>query len=212
MGILYEIGSGGGHTMNPSPGTSPNEATVVSAINSRYNTANNDEVASVYAMSRYSNEKNVRRVLNGSNIPSGTAATSTGIGTWTDKDLDQISSSDEADWWFDAAFQVPVVYKLTTDTAIVNGKTYYTQDTSTTPYTYTPVANPVVGSIGTYYEQYSDDVDVCIKFDPSGDTAVLGGYILDTTTGKICIKFANSINISTARIAVDLTYTRNEVS
>ena len=208
MGILYEIGSGGGHTMNPSPGNSPNEASVVSAINSRYNTPSNDEVASVYSISRYSNEKKVRRVLNGSNIPSGVAATSTGIGTWTDKDIDQITSSDEADWWFDSAFQVPVVYKITTDTAIVSGKTYYTESGGT----YTPVADPVASSLSTYYEQYSDDVDISVKFDPTGDTVALGGYILDTTSGKICIRFANSITIANARICVDITYTRNEVS
>ena len=197
----------GGHTMYPNPTDLPNEETVVSSINNRYNTPSNSEVASVYSISRYSNEKKVRRVLNGANIPSGVTANATGIGTWDDN-----VPPTEADWWYDAAFIVPVYYKPTTDTVIVTGKTYYTQDTSTTPYTYTVVANPVVADIGTYYEQYSDDVEISIKFDPSGDTTVLGGYILDTTNGKICIKFANSIDITKARIAVDLTYTRNEVS
>jgi hypothetical protein len=44
------------------------------------------------------------------------------------------------------------VYTLTTDTAIVPGKTYYTRSGSAGNYVYTPVANPVVGDIATYYE------------------------------------------------------------
>ena len=196
-----------GHTMYPTPDALLTEPDVVDSINSRYNSPTNNEVASVYDISRYSNEKKVRRVLNGANIPSGVSATTTGIGTWTDKDVDQIVSTDEADWWYDDAFKAPVVYARTTDTVIVTGKTYYTESGGE----YTPVANPVVGSLSDYYEQYSDDVEVSIKFDPSGDTIVLGGYLYDTTTGKICIRFANSINITTARIAVDITYTRNEV-
>jgi hypothetical protein len=153
--------------------------------------------------------------MSGANIPSGTTMTATGIGTWTDKAIDQITSSDETDWWYDAAFIVPVYYMLTSDTSIVTGKTYYTRSGSGTeqdPYVYTAVASPVIADIGTYYEQYSDDVDISIKFDPSGDTATLGGYIFDSTTGKICIKFGNSITVDTAKIAVDITYTRNEVS
>jgi hypothetical protein len=137
--------------------------------------------------------------------------TATGIGTWTDKAIDQITSADETDWWYDSAFVVPVYYMLTSDTSIVTGKTYYTRSGTAPNYTYTVVASPVVADIGTYYEQYSDDVDISIKFDPSGDTATLGGYIFDSTTGKICIKFGNSITVDTARIAVDITYTRNEV-
>ena len=195
------------YSMYPTPDALLTESDVVDSINSRYNTPTNNEVVSVYDISRYSNEKKVRRVLNGANIPSGVSATTTGIGTWTDKDVDQIVSTDEADWWYDDAFKAPVVYARTTDTVIVTGKTYYTESGGE----YTPVANPVVGSLSTYYEQYSDDVEVSIKFDPSGDTIVLGGYLYDTTTGKICIRFANSINITTARIAVDITYTRNEV-
>lgn len=43
-------------------------------------------------------------------------------------------------------------YSLTSDVAIVSGKTYYTRRGSSPNYTYTPVANPVVTDIGTYYE------------------------------------------------------------
>ena len=192
-------------TISPTPSSNPTESDIVDAVNLA--SSNNANAPSLYGVQQWTNEKKVRRVLNGANIPSGVTANATGIGTWDDN-----VPPTEADWWYDAAFIVPVYYKPTTDTVIVTGKTYYTQDTSTTPYTYTVVANPVVADIGTYYEQYSDDVEISIKFDPSGDTTVLGGYILDTTNGKICIKFANSIDITKARIAVDLTYTRNEVS
>ena len=114
------------------------------------------------------NERRVRRILDGSNVPSGTTASTTGIGTWTDKDVSQIVSSDETDWWYDSAFVIP-----------------------------------------NNIDQ--DSVDIDIKFDPTGDVITLGGYIFDTSTGKICIKFGNNIDISTARIAVDITYQSSEV-
>ena len=60
----------------------------------------------------------------------------------------------------------------------------------------------------------ADDIDVKIKFDPNtaaGDVLVLGGYIIDTTTGKICIKFGNATKVATHRIAVDITITRNYI-
>lgn len=46
-------------------------------------------------------------------------------------------------------------YGLTTDTDIVQGKTYYTRSgsgTSESPYEYTPVAEPVKASLDNYYE------------------------------------------------------------
>ena len=57
-----------------------------------------------------------------------------------------------------------------------------------------------------------NDIDLSLKFDPSsGEPVTLGGYILDTDTGKLCIKFGNSIATpANAKIAVDITYTRNE--
>lgn len=114
------------------------------------------------------NERRVRRILDGSNVPSGTTTSTTGIGTWTDKDVSQIVSSDETDWWYDSAFIIP-----------------------------------------NNIDQNS--VDISFKFDPSGDTVTLGGYIFDSSTGKICIKFGNSVEITNTRIAVDITYQSSEV-
>lgn len=47
------------------------------------------------------------------------------------------------------------VYTLTSDTALVDGKTYYTRSgsgTNASPYKYTAVASPAVANIATYYE------------------------------------------------------------
>lgn len=60
-----------------------------------------------------------------------------------------------------------------------------------------------------------NSIDIKIMFEPlsDGTPIVLQGYLWDTTTGKICIKFANDISSykTTAKVAVDITYTRNEV-
>jgi len=60
----------------------------------------------------------------------------------------------------------------------------------------------------------SDDVDVSIKFDPkSGEAITLGGYIIDTDTGKMCLKFGNTIATpANARVAIDIAFMRNEFS
>ena len=50
------------------------------------------------------------------------------------------------------------VYLLTTDTALVTGKTYYTRSgsgTSQSPYVYTAVQSPSVSDIATYYEKHA---------------------------------------------------------
>lgn len=44
-------------------------------------------------------------------------------------------------------------YTKTTDESIQSGKTYYTRSGSGEPYTYTPVEEPEVGSISSYYEK-----------------------------------------------------------
>lgn len=49
--------------------------------------------------------------------------------------------------------QSTATFAKTTDTDIVAGKTYYTRSGSSGNYVYTPVANPVVGDIGSYYEK-----------------------------------------------------------
>ena len=48
--------------------------------------------------------------------------------------------------------EVASTYALTSDSDIVEGKTYYTRSGSTGNYVYTEVENPVKGSLNTYYE------------------------------------------------------------
>lgn len=109
----------------------------------------------------------------------------TGIGTWKDG---EVTAADEGDWWPNDNFML--------------------LDNS----------DP---SIDGY------DVDFSIKLDPgNGEVITLGGYIIDTKvdtgnvdgsgnpiyTGKMCIRFANYvIDPSTAKIAVDITFTRTDV-
>lgn len=56
----------------------------------------------------------------------------------------------------------------------------------------------------------NDDIDVKITYDPECSSAiVLGGYIIDTTTCKMCIGFANELSIAdtaTARIGIEIIY------
>ena len=57
----------------------------------------------------------------------------------------------------------------------------------------------------------SKNVDLEFRFDPqynNGEIVAIGGYILDTTTGKLCIKFAKKL-YNAQLIAVDINYTRN---
>ena len=62
--------------------------------------------------------------------------------------------------------------------------------------------------------QQGYDVDFDIKFDPgNGETITLGGYIIDTDTGYVCIKFANYlVDTSHAKVAIDVTFTRTDVN
>ena len=155
---------GSGHVMAPAPVSSLNEDTVVSTIQSKYNTPTNVEVTSVFSIAHWTNVKRKRIIY------SGTIG-HTGIGTWKDG---EVTSADETDWWTNTAFTL-----LDNSSPSVDGY----------------------------------DVDFSIKLDPgSGEVITLGGYIIDTTTGKMCIRFANYvIDPSSAKIAVDITFTRTDV-
>ena len=53
--------------------------------------------------------------------------------------------------------QIPTAYVKTSDVALDPDKTYYTRSGSSPNYVYTPVANPDVSNIGTYYEVTTSD-------------------------------------------------------
>ena len=159
----WENGTGGGHTMTPTPSAGLTDAQIVNAINTPQD-GSNQNVVSAYSIQRWSNGQTKRFIVDGSDVsaPIGT----TGIGTWDDS-----ATPTETDW-----FYIADLYGL---------------DVSD-----------------------SDDIDVSLKFDPSsGEPIILGGYIIDTATGKMCIKFANTIATPTsAKVGIDITYLRNEVN
>lgn len=85
--------------------------------------------------------------------------------TWSEEE-DTWKSTDEPDihefTWSDGP-----VYKLTEDTYIQQGKTYFTRSGSGTdadPYVYTEVQSPSAASLSTYYEvEYYDSATIVIK-------------------------------------------------
>ena len=59
--------------------------------------------------------------------------------------------------WTDKTNRSTASYRITSDTAIKSGKSYYTRSgsgTTQSPYVYTKVVDPVASSLGTYYERY----------------------------------------------------------
>ena len=56
-------------------------------------------------------------------------------------------------------------YALTSDAAIVTGKTYYTRSGTSPNYVYTPVSSPVAGSLNTYYEMTSPNSKIVPRRD-----------------------------------------------
>ena len=165
MAILYEAtGAGGGHIMNPAPDISLVESDVVDAVNGAQE--DNDEVASLFGIQRWSNVKTFRVA-----ITSGIGHY--GVGEWQ-YTLVNPTAADEASWGW---FQSDTLKKL--------------------------------GDL----EKEGYDIDLKFKFDPSnGEVITLGGYILDTDNGYICIKFANYVvDTANAKVFVDVTVTRNDV-
>jgi len=73
------------------------------------------------------------------------------LGTWNGK---LVVIDDEM-----PTFETPNAYAKTSDVALVAGKTYYTRSGSSPNYVYTPVAEPDVSDIGTYYEGTSFDTN-----------------------------------------------------
>ena len=97
-----------------------------------------------------------------------------------------------------------VIIDITASASGING--YGTWDSSATP-----VETDWYQSNYFIIPDNAKDIDIEFKFNPqinSGEIVTLGGYILDTTTGKLCLKFGNTV-YNTQQIAVDITYTRN---
>ena len=204
--IERTMAGGGGHQILPpmdDPNYTPNEADVVEYTNAQL--PKTDKIPSLYGMQQFTNIKSYRRIMEGGTAIGGATIGSTGIGTW-DEDAETVEATPvgtenpQSEGWlvFDNSTDN---YIATTDTSVQPDTIYYTS---------VPDEDDWWQDDAFKMENRSDDIEVSIKFDPSGDTIVLGGYLLDTVTGRICIRFANSINASTARVAVDVVHQRNE--
>ena len=58
----------------------------------------------------------------------------------------------------------------------------------------------------------ADNIKIDVLYDPdsaNGDVVINGGYQLDTDNGYLCLKFGKPLTVSTHRIFVDFTITRN---
>lgn len=177
---------GGGHEILPNPKDTtnpPTEDRVVTAVNAA--TATNEQIVSLYGTQNWTNTMTKRVVYNGT-IP----ANATGIGTWIDDDTLEALRAMTVEEREDA--EGSSGYGWWKDSHFLNLDQYE--------------------SGGTTYTH--DDYDLAFKFEPkaNGDIITLGGYILDTETGRLCIKFGNRTTNANNRIAVDVTITRNNIS
>lgn len=207
---------GGGHLILPNPKAdpptvpTPTEDLVVDAVNNA--SATTEIINSLYGTQQWTNEKTKRYILSGSGGKIG----SSGVGTFPEEDAEVIqvtpvgSENPSEEGWYEI---INHQYELTADTTVDSSKKYFSQIIDESDWLYLDIfttienTNPVSG-------MGADNIDLKLKFDPStNEPIVLGGYVIDTDTGNICIKFGNSISdTENAKIAIDITYTRNEVS
>lgn len=201
---------GGGHDMNPTPSANLVEDDVVNAVVGKYNDGENDEVASIFSIGHWTNLKRKRLVYNGT-------VGHTGIGTWVDGDIND-PSTQEADWWENDIFTLldnsdPLIdgydvdFKIMVDPqggepitlgGYLIDTAYYNE--------VTPVGTENPQAEGWYEESGG-------VYTLTTDTTVDAGKTYYSKTGKICIRFANYVmNPATAKIAVDITFTRTDVA
>lgn len=75
---------------------------------------------------------------------------------------------------------VRATYELTQDSAIVEGKTYYTRSGEEGSYIYTPVAEPVIAELATYYEATGGIMVTTMDYPSESPSWTQAGIILDT--------------------------------
>lgn len=218
--LKRSMAGGGGHEILPTidPAESdypPNENKVVRDVNSA--TASSDKINSLYGTQMWSNEFTKRFIVEGT---SGQIESS-GIGTFPeDEDADVVqvtpvgTENPSTEGWYEIDFtNNPPIYIQSTDVTVDMDKKYFSQIIDEQDWLPLDIlktineTNPVSGLD-------SDNLSLSLKFDPATkEPIVLGGYIIDTDTGNICIKFGNSIeDTEHARVAIDITYTRNQCS
>lgn len=209
---------GGGHLILPNPKADPSavppipeptEDAVVDAVNGA--TATTEVINSLYGTQQWSNEKTKRYIVEGTGGKIG----SSGIGTFPEDEDATVTEvtpvgtenpSQEGWYEIDTSLSVPN-YVLTSDVTVQANKKYFSVVIDEQDWLPLDI-------LKTIDVDNSDNLSVSLKFDPkTNEPIVLGGYIIDTDTGNICIKFANTIkDTENARVGIDITYTRNEYS
>lgn len=175
---------GGGHEILPDPKnttTPPDEDSVVQAVNDAV--ANSEQIASLYGMQQWTNTM-TNRIIYDDTIDEG----ATGIGYFPDEDE------------YEAFLAMSDADRLALESAPYDG------------------SDPTNG-YGWWYDDAfkmpnlasADNIDISMLFDPylGQEPLTLGGYILDTTNGYLCIKFATETGTNTHKVAVDLKVIRN---
>lgn len=184
---------GGGHEILPNPKDTtnpPDEELVVRAVNAQV--ANTEKIASLYGVQNWTNRMTKRVIYDGT-IAKGAS----GIGHFPDEDE------------YDAFLAMSVADRLALESAPLdesdpsNGWGWWQSDEFKNP----NVVN--VGDLST-----DDSVDIAVMFDPYAgqEPLALGGFIIDTDNGYMCIKFGAKTGTATHRVGVDVTMTRNNVS
>lgn len=175
---------GGGHEILPDPKnttTPPDEDSVVQAVNNAQ--SNSEQIASLYGMQQWTNTM-TNRIIYNDTIDEGAS----GIGYFPDEDE------------YEAFLAMTDAQRLALESAPYDG------------------SDPTNG-YGWWYDDAfkmpnlasADNIDISMLFDPylGQEPLTLGGYILDTTNGYLCIKFAAKTGTGTHKVAVDLKIIRN---
>ena len=175
---------GGGHEILPDPKDTvnpPDEDSVVQAVNNAVE--NSEQIASLYGMQQWTNTM-TNRIIYSDTIDKGAS----GIGYFPDEDE------------YEAFLAMTDAQRLALESAPYDG------------------SDPTNG-YGWWYDDAfkmpnlasADNIDISMLFDPylGQEPLALGGYILDTTNGYLCIKFAAKTGTDTHKVAVDLKVIRN---
>ena len=167
------------------------ERAVVSGVAA--STKSNDHVTSLFGVKIWSNVCQMRFVYTG-------GLNTNGIGTWQDdlSELDGLNTAQKdakegSDWgWWKIS---DLILNTTDPTAVdTDGQLTYVDPDSIN---FQPIF----------------DVDVDPTTLEAKQTLALGGYIVDTDTGRVCIRTANEIqDITNVRIGIDVTFMRTCVS
>ena len=165
-------GGGGGHTMLPDPTSTPapDEADVVSAINTAITLDGgaNDDVASLFGIGKWSNTMTKTYTVTGS-----THISETGIGTWP-ADPDNPSSAEKATW-----ITIPMLIGAGSNNNL------------DIKLTFDPTTVSVPITLGGYVIDDSDGT-MCLKFGneiPSADTAtaIIGIEVIIRRTETVAV-------------------------